>query len=368
VTVTINVAAVNDAPIAVNDQYDIPIGEETKVSAAVGVLANDTDPDAPSLSAQLVSSPTSGTLVWNADGSFQFTPLAGFTGVVTFTYRASDGVASSAAATVTLNVQNQAAVLISEIMFNAASGQPSDEWIEVRNTGTTPVSLRGWKFTNGVDFTFPDRQLAAGGLLVVAANLPAFQVLFPAVTNVVGPWTGTLSNRGERIELENAVGRTIDSLHYAEQGDWADRRAEVLGGQSGWAWISGADGTGQSLQLRNAALPNDNGQNWASATPTPGASNTAVASTNLAPLIYDVKQSPELPSPTDQVHVTATFVDDSTVAPTARVTYRTWTRPAATDTTSTPTAWVDSTMFDDGLHSDGVAGDGKFGATIPCLS
>ena len=368
VTVTINVAGVNDVPVAVNDTYGLPIGEVSTVSAALGVLANDIDVDAPTLTAQLLTSPASGTLIWSGNGSFTYTPAPGFMGSVSFTYKASDGTSLSAVATVTLNVENQAAIAISEIMFNATGGLPTQEWIEVRNTGATSVNLRGWQFTKGVNFTFPDTTLAAGAALVVAANVPAFQALYPAVTNVTGPWDGGLGNSGEQIQIDNALGKKIDEVNYADQGDWADRRVETLGGQNGWAWISGADGTGQSLQLRNPLLSHDNGQNWRSATPTPGAANTGVASTNLAPLVFDVKHSPHLPTPSQQVHVTASFADESLAAPTAKVTYRTWTRPALADTTSTPTAWVDSPMADDGLHGDGAAGDGKYGATIPSFT
>jgi len=204
---------VNDAPVAVNDRYELPVGEETSVTAAQGVLANDTDADTPALTAQLLSSPTNGAFTWNTDGSFKFTPNPGFLGSVTFTYRVGDGSAFSGAATVTLNVANQAAIAISEIMFNAASGLPADEWVEVRNTGATPVNLQGWKFSRGINFTFPDAMLAPGGFLVVAANVPAFQALFPAVSNVVGPWTGGLSNRGETVQLDNALGRRIDAVN-----------------------------------------------------------------------------------------------------------------------------------------------------------
>ncbi len=367
VTVTINIAPVNDVPVAVADRYEIPIGETTIVTAAQGVLANDIDPDGQTLTALIIAAPASGALIWNADGSFTYTPAPGFSGSVTFTYRATDGTTQSADATVTLNVQNQRAIVISEIMFNAASGQFAHEWIEVRNTGATPVNVRGWQIASGVSFTFPDTTIAGGGALVVAANVPAFSALFPAVTNVVGPWTGGLSNSGEQIQIDNALGKKIDEVHYSDQGDWADRRLEVLGGMNGWAWVSGADGTGQSLQLRNPALPHDNGQNWAIAAATPGAANSAVASTDLAPLIFKVKHTPQLPTPAQQVRVTARFVDELLAPPTARVTYRTWTRPAAADTASTPTAWVNSTMFDDGAHSDGAAGDGEFGATIPAF-
>ncbi|MCA9008171.1 MAG: cadherin-like domain-containing protein, partial [Planctomycetaceae bacterium] len=48
--------------------------------------------------------PAHGTLVLNADGSFQYTPVPGFSGTDSFTYRASDALSSSAAATVTLTV------------------------------------------------------------------------------------------------------------------------------------------------------------------------------------------------------------------------------------------------------------------------
>ena len=69
-----------------------------------GVMANDTDDDGSSLSASLVTGPTHGTLNFNADGSFQYTPHANFSGVDTFTYKVNDGQSDSNVATVTINV------------------------------------------------------------------------------------------------------------------------------------------------------------------------------------------------------------------------------------------------------------------------
>jgi VCBS repeat-containing protein len=60
--------------------------------------------DGDELTAVLVSGPGSGSLALNSDGSFSYTPNAGFTGTDSFTYQASDGVDSSAAVTVTLTV------------------------------------------------------------------------------------------------------------------------------------------------------------------------------------------------------------------------------------------------------------------------
>ena len=73
--------------------------QETLLSIPpLGVLANDTDDDP--LTAQLASGPLNGTLLLNADGSFNYTPDEDFAGVDSFTYRASDGGFLSNAATV----------------------------------------------------------------------------------------------------------------------------------------------------------------------------------------------------------------------------------------------------------------------------
>jgi hypothetical protein len=105
-------APANQAPAAVNDpspgdeaNYTIQTGAGTlSVSAANGVLKNDTDPENDPLTAQKVSDPANGVLTLNGDGSFDYTPNPGFTGADTFTYQASDGQATSAPATVTITV------------------------------------------------------------------------------------------------------------------------------------------------------------------------------------------------------------------------------------------------------------------------
>ena len=103
-TFTVTVAPVNDPPVAQNDSYSFA-GGLLNVPAP-GVLANDSDVDSPALIAGLVAGPSSGVVQLNADGSFTFTPAAGFEGTVTFTYRVTDGVADSFA-TVSITVTNQ---------------------------------------------------------------------------------------------------------------------------------------------------------------------------------------------------------------------------------------------------------------------
>jgi len=98
-------AGVNQPPVAVDDSYSTPQDTSLDVPAP-GVLGNDYDPDngPSSLTAELVSGPSHGTLTFNSDGSFVYTPNTGFSGTDTFTYRAFDGANYSNVATVTINV------------------------------------------------------------------------------------------------------------------------------------------------------------------------------------------------------------------------------------------------------------------------
>lgn len=104
VTVTIDVTAVNDAPIASADSYTV-MQDSTLSVAAAGVLSNDSDVDGDSLAAILVTGTANGALTLNPDGSFVYSPDAGFAGADSFTYVASDGIAASTAVTVTIVVQ-----------------------------------------------------------------------------------------------------------------------------------------------------------------------------------------------------------------------------------------------------------------------
>jgi VCBS repeat-containing protein len=91
----------NNAPVALDDDFQTDQGTPLNGN----VLANDYDPDAGTvLSTILVAGPSNGTLTLNADGTFRYTPSAGFNGSDSFTYRASDGTLTSSVATVTITV------------------------------------------------------------------------------------------------------------------------------------------------------------------------------------------------------------------------------------------------------------------------
>jgi uncharacterized protein YgiM (DUF1202 family) len=103
--VTINVSAAPPTPsvIAVNDNYTVT-ANVSFTAAAPGVLINDTVTPPGTLTAELVTPPTSGSVTFNGDGSFTYTPAVGFSGVASFQYRARQGAITSNVATVTLNI------------------------------------------------------------------------------------------------------------------------------------------------------------------------------------------------------------------------------------------------------------------------
>lgn len=132
-TVSLNVAAkVNQPPVAADDAYSVTANHTLNVPAA-GVLANDTDPEGDPLTAALVDAPQHGTLTLNADGSFSYTPAAGYVGADSFTYHANDGTSDSNLATVSITVN--AAVNHRPTATNDVYSTPQDSPLNVPASG-----------------------------------------------------------------------------------------------------------------------------------------------------------------------------------------------------------------------------------------
>jgi VCBS repeat-containing protein len=101
-TVKLTVASL--PPTATEDSYSVAEDSTLEVAADKGLLANDSDPESQTLTALLDVGPSNGTLTLNEDGSFRYVPRADFFGSDSFTYLASDGTSTSAAAKVNQTV------------------------------------------------------------------------------------------------------------------------------------------------------------------------------------------------------------------------------------------------------------------------
>jgi len=101
--VTITVTPVNDAPVAVDDQY-VTDEDVMLTVAAPGILENDSDVEGDEMTIIPVDDVSNGTLEWTLNGGFIYTPDAKFNGTDTFSYMLFDGDAYSNTAVVTITV------------------------------------------------------------------------------------------------------------------------------------------------------------------------------------------------------------------------------------------------------------------------
>ena len=165
-TVSLTIAPVNDAPVAVADSANGNQG--TTITG--NVLTNDTDVDAgTTLTAAVATGPANGTLTLDANGSFTYTPNAAFSGSDSFTYRANDGTADSNTATVSLTVTavagqtltgtNQANTLTGGVGADTINGLSGDDTL----SGLTGADLIDGgtgndRISGGLGADIPDRR------------------------------------------------------------------------------------------------------------------------------------------------------------------------------------------------------------------
>jgi VCBS repeat-containing protein len=91
-------------PLAVDDNYTAAAGSTLSVSAATGVLLNDTEMFGSNLTASVVNPTVHGSLTLTNNGGFTYTPNNGFSGVDSFTYQANDGTTNIGTATANITV------------------------------------------------------------------------------------------------------------------------------------------------------------------------------------------------------------------------------------------------------------------------
>jgi len=195
-------------------------------------------------------------------------------------------------------------VVINELQYHPLSDDHGEEYIELHNTDTVTVTLAGWSFSDGIDYTFPvSASIPPGGYLVVGHDPATVEALY-GISGVLGPFEdGRLANEGERVAIQDDLGDLVDEVTYDDHLPWPEP----------------PDGDGPSLELINPAFDNDGYCAWgASAGPstgsgdnlgTPGAQNSIYSTDNISPCLTDVAHSPTFPTSSQPVTVTAR-VDD----------------------------------------------------------
>jgi hypothetical protein len=185
-------------------------------------------------------------------------------------------------------------IIFNEIMYNPnwpTSGIYANdeyEFIELYNATALPATLYDyneglpWKFTNGIDYTFPGEPnvvtIPSGSRILVVKNPTAFKWRYPSVPVgiIYGPYDGWLANDGGQLELgkpgdidELSVRQYIrvERVNYSDGSHPADCPEGVD------LWPTQADGGGKSLSRKVPTAYGNDPNNWQAAAPSPGAAN-----------------------------------------------------------------------------------------------
>ncbi|NDC75455.1 tandem-95 repeat protein, partial [bacterium] len=189
-TVEITVTPVNDAPVAANQSV------ETLAGVAKDVLLTATDIDLDVLTFAIVTPPANGILS-GTPPNLTYTPAPSFQGTDSFTFKANDGVADSAPATVTVTVRS-ITFIYTNSTSNSAPGTPWSDgtlWnsIPVGGANTTLI------FGNGTS-------LAASQTIFANNNIVGNFALNRLNVTYAGPASGTapaVTLAGNALELVN---------------------------------------------------------------------------------------------------------------------------------------------------------------------
>jgi hypothetical protein len=178
-------------------------------------------------------------------------------------------------------------VVINEIMYNPATGNQDEEYIELRNITASYVTLyridkfAPWSFTDGIDYTFPVSPpvtIPANSYLLLVKDKAAFTARYGSISGVevIESYDGWLSNAGENLQLgmpgdTDALGRRyyirIDRVNYSD----GSHPEDCPGGVD--YWPVEADGGGKSLSRKVSTDYGNDVANWQAAAPSPGTVN-----------------------------------------------------------------------------------------------
>lgn len=106
-------------------------------------------------------------------------------------------------------------VVLAEIVYNPASGDQDEEYIELQNNGDTAVDLSGWSLSGGVTLSFKGGTvLPAGGSLYLSPDRKVFRQRASGPTGgeglqIAGDYSGHLGNFGETLVLTNSAGSVV---------------------------------------------------------------------------------------------------------------------------------------------------------------
>ncbi|MCP4413847.1 MAG: lamin tail domain-containing protein, partial [Gammaproteobacteria bacterium] len=203
---------------------------------------------------------------------------------------ASAGTNGTNMGLIDVRVLQTSSVVINEIMYKAAAGHDTDDWIELYNPSINTKNIAGWIIKDNKDvtsFTLPQNTFISGiGYLVLCIDTVAFKNEHPDITNIIGNLPFGLSKDGDMVRIFNSAGLLIDEVNYGVTSPWP----------------SSPRGDGPSLELTNPLADNSIADSWIASAimnGTPGLNNTLYTSINEKKrnLITDYQLFQNYPNP-----------------------------------------------------------------------
>ena len=189
-------------PAAADDDLGTVPANTTASGTLPGLLANDAGS---ALTVTHVGAPAHGTVTVGPDGSWAYTPPAGWGGTDTFTYTATDGSGQTTDATVTIHVTPP--TRLAAAADDTATGVPGQPVTLSELTNDTPGDHLGWDLTS-VRLTDP-----VSGLPVSAVTVPG-QGTWTVEPGQVrfAPVAGFHGDAHLGYQVTNSAGQTVTAI------------------------------------------------------------------------------------------------------------------------------------------------------------
>lgn len=196
--------AANTVLVYFNEEVTPATALNTSNYSGLGTISNITqDPSKEIITLTLASNLPTGTFVNLFVSNIQDTTGQSMTSTQTFPIVFNDG---------------EAELIITEIFYNQP-GSDTIEFIEVWNKSSITENIGGYKFTNGIDFTFPSNYTLQPQDFVVISRGASLANLFFGISGTL-QYKGSLDNGGEKITLRNSVDVIIDTVRYSDTIPW----------------------------------------------------------------------------------------------------------------------------------------------------
>ncbi len=141
-------------------------------------------------------------------------------------------------------------IAVTEINYNSDELTKPKAWVELHNYGNTSVDISAWKLKDETAFnsyTIPGGTiLSPDEYLVIVQDIDTFEMIFPAVTNIVGPFVFGFDNTSGIVKIEDNTGTLIKSIAYYDSVPWP----------------KGSDGLGPTLQIIDETGDENDPANW----------------------------------------------------------------------------------------------------------